>query len=91
MGSRSRWWLRSSSRPRLSLGSRPASRATPQGTSPCCVSWWLLSSTLAIWPYDAPHRVGITRRPLGLFAYRGGRPTRKKSLDTKGIVFAGAL
>ena len=49
------------------------------------------SSTLAIWPYDAPHRVGITRSPLGLFACRGGRPTRKKSLDTKGVVFAGAL
>ena len=50
-----------------------------------------LRSTLAIWPYDAPHRVGITRSPLGLFACRGGRPTRKKSLDTKGVVFAGAL
>jgi len=38
-----------------------------------------LSSTLAIWPYDTPHKVGILRRPLGLFAGRSGRPTRKKS------------
>src|SRR5215211_7501786 len=37
-GSRSRWWLRCFSRPRLSLGSRPDSRATPQGTSPFYVS-----------------------------------------------------
>src|SRR5829696_1497280 len=38
-----------------------------------------LGSTLAIWPYDTPHKVGILRRPLGLFAGRSGRPTRKKS------------
>src|SRR5215211_8081765 len=51
----------------------------------------LLSSTLAIWAYDAPHRVGITRSPLGLFAGWSPTTTRKKSLDTKWVVFAGAL
>src|SRR5215208_7122244 len=39
-GSRSRWWLRCFSRPRLSLGSRPASRAIPPVTSPFYVSSW---------------------------------------------------
>jgi hypothetical protein len=36
-------------------------------------------STLAIWPRSKPYRLGALLRPLGLFAGRSGRPTRKKS------------
>src|SRR5215216_6604741 len=38
-----------------------------------------LSSTLAIWPCDTPHRLATLQRPLRLFAGRSWRPTRKKS------------
>jgi hypothetical protein len=41
-------------------------------------------STLAIWPYDTPHKVGILRRPLGLFAGRSSTATRKKSPRKQG-------
>src|SRR5215208_1037285 len=47
-----------------------------------------LGSTLAIWPYETPHRVGILQRPLGLFAGRSGRPTRKKSPRNQGVLRA---
>jgi hypothetical protein len=38
-----------------------------------------LGSTLAIWPRNTLHQLSLLRRPLGLFAGRRGRPTRKKS------------
>src|SRR5215218_6880080 len=36
-------------------------------------------STLAIWPRNTPHWLGLLRRSLRLFAGRCGRPTREKS------------
>src|ERR671921_71558 len=36
-------------------------------------------STLAIWPRNTPHWLGLLQRPLRLFSGRCGRPTRKKS------------
>jgi hypothetical protein len=42
------------------------------------------SWTLAIWPYDLSHKVGILQRSLGLFAARYPTATRKKPLDTWG-------
>ena len=43
-----------------------------------------LSSTLAIWLRDTPHRLVILQRPLRLFAGRSGRVTRKKSPTKQG-------
>jgi hypothetical protein len=38
-----------------------------------------------------PHKVGILQRSLDLFAARSPTATRKKSLDTWGLVFADAF
>jgi hypothetical protein len=45
-----------------------------------------LRSTLAIWPYDTPHKAGILRRPLGLL--RVGLPLRpaKSPLQKTGVL-----
>src|SRR5215218_4784763 len=46
-----------------------------------------LYSTLAIWPYDTPHKVGSLQSPMGLFAGRSPTATRKKSpTENRGCV-----
>jgi hypothetical protein len=40
---------------------------------------FIFRSTLAIWPHDTPHKVGILPRSLDLFAARSPCATRKES------------
>jgi hypothetical protein len=60
-----------------------AEAATLRPPFPCLFTE-ALSSTLAIWPCNTPHRLGALRRPLRLvFACRCGRRTRKNKAPCK--------